>query len=385
MLKNNFKTVSALLSILALTNFGPGQERIALAQEGPVQEVAVKRPQGDNKEGLALMVDGKALCGLESKAEYDKLINMIINKYTSLHLGNKLENYSISPSLSTSPLGGSLKEGLKAEEALNLLVNGGQRQIIYRPEKGQDLASIGEKFSMTQEEIAKLNPGVDLSSLDGKEMNVLEKAPRIKVETRERTSWLEEVPFEVEYREDPSLFKDQTQVYIQGKPGRKRITSIVDKVDGQIVSFHYEEERVLDQPVKGVVLRGTKEKPVQESFINPAQGRLTSKFGPRWGRMHQGIDVANSVGTPIIASSGGRVVQAGWAGTYGNLVIIDHGNGLSTRYAHLSSISVQAGQDLSQGQELGKMGSTGRSTGSHLHFEVRVNGQATNPLNYVNY
>jgi murein DD-endopeptidase MepM/ murein hydrolase activator NlpD len=115
----------------------------------------------------------------------------------------------------------------------------------------------------------------------------------------------------------------------------------------------------------------------------PVQGTITSGYGPRWGRMHEGLDIAGGSGTPIAAARAGTVILAGYSGGYGNLVVVDHGGGLSTAYAHLSSISVSVGQGVGQGTVVGGMGTTGNSTGVHLHFEVRVGGAAVNPLGYL--
>lgn len=123
--------------------------------------------------------------------------------------------------------------------------------------------------------------------------------------------------------------------------------------------------------------------PSSAGLIWPVSGPITSGFGPRWGRMHEGIDIAGSSGTPIGAAATGTVISAGWSGGYGQLVVLDHGGGLSTAYAHLSSIAVTTGQTVPQGSSVGGMGTTGNSTGVHLHFEVRVNGAATNPLGYL--
>jgi murein DD-endopeptidase MepM/ murein hydrolase activator NlpD len=123
--------------------------------------------------------------------------------------------------------------------------------------------------------------------------------------------------------------------------------------------------------------------PSSSGFAWPVSGTLTSPFGPRWGRMHEGLDIAGSSGTPIRASTAGTVILAGWNGGYGNLVVVDHGGGLSTAYAHNSSISVSVGQSVAQGTVLAGMGTTGNSTGVHLHFEIRVNGAAVNPLGYL--
>ena len=117
-------------------------------------------------------------------------------------------------------------------------------------------------------------------------------------------------------------------------------------------------------------------------FIWPVSGTVTSGYGPRWGRMHEGIDISAPSGTAVRAAAGGQVIIAGTMGGYGNIVVIDHGGGLSTAYAHLSSIWVGGGT-VSQGQGIGAVGCTGSCTGPHLHFEVRVNGAAVNPFSYL--
>jgi murein DD-endopeptidase MepM/ murein hydrolase activator NlpD len=123
--------------------------------------------------------------------------------------------------------------------------------------------------------------------------------------------------------------------------------------------------------------------PSAAGFIWPVNGPVVSPFGMRWGRMHAGIDIAVPSGTPIHAAASGRVVYAGWMDGYGNLVAVDHGGGLSTAYAHQSSIGVGVGQTVSQGQTIGYVGCTGHCFGPHLHFEVRVNGSPVDPLGYL--
>jgi len=115
----------------------------------------------------------------------------------------------------------------------------------------------------------------------------------------------------------------------------------------------------------------------------PVSGPVTSGFGPRWGRMHEGIDIAVPTGTPVRAAAAGTVIYAGWLGGYGNLVVIDHGGGLSTAYAHNSGFAASVGQAVAAGQVVAYSGSTGHSSGPHVHFEVRVNGTAVDPLGYL--
>ena len=123
--------------------------------------------------------------------------------------------------------------------------------------------------------------------------------------------------------------------------------------------------------------------PSAAGFIWPVHGVVTSGFGWRWGRMHEGIDIAVGSGTPVVAAAAGTVILAGWMGGYGNLVVVDHGNGIATAYAHNTSIAVAVGQTVGQGQLVAYSGNTGNSTGPHVHFEVRVNGSAVDPFGYL--
>jgi murein DD-endopeptidase MepM/ murein hydrolase activator NlpD len=122
--------------------------------------------------------------------------------------------------------------------------------------------------------------------------------------------------------------------------------------------------------------------PSSHGLIWPCAGPVTSPYGMRWGRLHAGVDIGCGYGTPIHAAASGTVIFAGWMGGYGNFVIIDHGGGMATAYAHQSSIAVGGGT-ISQGQVIGYVGSTGHSFGPHLHFEVRINGSPVDPLGYL--
>lgn len=117
--------------------------------------------------------------------------------------------------------------------------------------------------------------------------------------------------------------------------------------------------------------------------VRPATGRLTSSYGPRWGRMHRGLDIAAGSGAPIYAAAAGTVVSAGWEGGYGRAVRIEHPDGSQTLYAHNSSLLVRRGQRVAAGQQIAREGATGNVTGIHLHFEVRVNGEYVNPRDWL--
>ncbi len=134
---------------------------------------------------------------------------------------------------------------------------------------------------------------------------------------------------------------------------------------------------ILGAPYTGPIKKGS------GSLIWPVNGTFTSPFGQRWGRLHAGIDISASTGTGIRAADGGTVRFAGWMGGYGNYTCIQHTSSMSTCYAHQSSIGVSSGQHVKQGQVIGAVGSTGHSTGPHLHFEVRINGSPVDPMGYL--
>lgn len=129
---------------------------------------------------------------------------------------------------------------------------------------------------------------------------------------------------------------------------------------------------------------GSVERPASASgLIWPTSGPVTSGYGMRWGAMHQGLDIAPPYGTPVYAANSGTVIFAGGQGGYGNLILVDHGGGFVTAYAHLASFAASSGASVGRGTLIGYVGSTGNSTGPHLHFETRVSGSAQNPYNFL--
>lgn len=121
------------------------------------------------------------------------------------------------------------------------------------------------------------------------------------------------------------------------------------------------------------------------SLVKPVSGIVTSRFGARWGSTHTGTDIGAPSGTSIKAVASGTVIFSGWKGTLGKFIVVNHGNGIQSYYAHCSTLLVSKGDTVTAGQLIGKVGSTGRSTGPHLHFEIRVNGAAVNPQSYIGF
>ena len=174
--------------------------------------------------------------------------------------------------------------------------------------------------------------------------------------------------------------------------------SIVEKYETELKEFSTVEKCVADLYVKKVVIpkpsyavaakgvnSSSKKVNLGISLIRPTSGTVTSRFGSRWGSTHKGLDIGAPKGTPIKAAAAGTVTvsQYGYSGGYGNYIIISHGNGIETVYAHCNTLTAKVGQKVSQGEVIATVGNTGRSTGNHLHLEIRVNGVAQNPQNYL--
>jgi len=189
--------------------------------------------------------------------------------------------------------------------------------------------------------------------------------------------------------------QQQREVKNELLASRSSLAGKRSKQKGQLASTR-EQEKVLiaeadalaaqDARIRGQLAAAqsaTDSTPSASGLIWPVNGPVTSPFGYRWGRLHAGIDIGVPYGTPIHAAAAGTVVLAAWTGGYGNYTCIDHGGGLATCYAHQSSYAVSAGAQVSQGQVVGYVGSTGHSFGAHLHFEVRINGNPVDPLGYL--
>ncbi len=193
-------------------------------------------------------------------------------------------------------------------------------------------------------------------------------------------------------KKDRSYEKVQTK----GEKGLETETAVVETVNGKQIAKTVLSKEVLKKPVEKVVLKGTavpvatatsKANAKSAGFIRPMNKGDVKLITAYWGdgRGHRGMDLAGDTGSPIFAAKAGKVIFSGWDGNYGYAVVIDHGNGYKTRYAHNSALCVKKGATVSQGQQIAKLGNTGRSTGPHLHFEILKNDKQINPAPYIGY
>ena len=265
-------------------------------------------------------------------------------------------------------------------------------EVTYTVKKGDCWSVIAQDHNMTSDDLLRLNPGFDIERLQiGDELLISNAVPYLTVKATQMEYYEEDIPYEIEYRDDDTMWEGDTKIISKGEYGRANTSAKVTyegvtEIEREIVS-----QDILQEPVTEIQARGTKERPSWAptgSFRWPVSGgTITSRYGSRniFGgtSFHGGIDIAKSYGTDIVAADGGEVIYAGWMGSFGYLVQIDHQNGFVTYYAHNSSILVSVGDKVYKGQHIAEMGSTGRSTGNHCHFEVRYNGERQNPMNYL--
>ena len=275
-----------------------------------------------------------------------------------------------------------------------------RRMVLYRQTQPQKTVLFNEDSSLwdiatenglTEEELHLLNPqinGLSWNELLGMELDVTPLNPMIIVETEKEKVEITELPYDVEYIDDSTLPKGETVIEQEGQNGQslKRLNIVYE--NGVQSSLSVVEDSQLSEPVKQIVKRGTKviSGVGSGNWIWPTTTRSVT-CGYLCYSGHYAIDIQAYIGQPVYAADGGVVISAGYSNGYGNNILIDHKNGYYTRYAHLNSLNVSAGDSVQGGQTIGEAGNTGNSTGPHLHFEIRPNtgsqpSYAPNPLDF---
>jgi murein DD-endopeptidase MepM/ murein hydrolase activator NlpD len=285
----------------------------------------------------------------------------------------------------------SIKEIETSEAAVKLLVEGKEKIEDYVLKEGDSLWSVAAANDTSVEALQAANPEAKEKTLQiGQVLKLAKAEPMVSVKTVINTVNEEKIPFDTVYEKDSSAYKGQQSVVKAGTEGKKSVTYEIAQVNGVELERKVISETVLAKPVDKIVKTGTKTIVASRGgggsgiLAWPIRGRINSPYGRRSRGYHTGIDIDADKGDPVYSAGAGTVTFASYTGGYGNCVIIDHGDGLSTRYAHLSKISVSVGQSVGRSELIGLAGSTGNSTGPHLHFEVMVNGVCKNPLNYLN-
>ncbi|WP_289356756.1 MULTISPECIES: peptidoglycan DD-metalloendopeptidase family protein [unclassified Paenibacillus] len=360
-------------------------------------------------EGVELNINGKAIGYVNDEATADKVLKQVKAKYTpsASKKGNakevrvlaapmrsekatkavsRLESVSFRERVSTENANISPKQLLTPEEAISKLTTGLTNKLQYIVRDGDTVSSIANKMNVSMEAIYRNNPEIGEERLkEGQVLNLTDSKPLITVKTVEAYSeYLVTEPQKV-IKEDPNMRSGESKVVRKGKQGLKRMSYRLVKDNGKLSHEEWLEQEVVEPAIPEIVVRGTKivRGEGTGSFDWPVNSAtLTSGFGKRWGRMHKGIDMVSS-DRSIMAADEGVVLFAGVKNGYGNCIIVNHRNGYKTLYGHLSKININVGDIVEKGQDIGVMGNTGDSTGTHLHFEIIKNDEVQNPLKYL--
>ena len=276
-----------------------------------------------------------------------------------------------------------------------MLTSNSLEQVDYTVRAGDTFSAIANSNGMRVAELQLLNPDVNIDRLQiGQTLTISKAVPFLSVRTVDNVTYDGPVAFEVKEITDDSMYQGNKKVVTPGVEGWATYNADVTSINGEETERVINSTQVHTEPVTQVVAVGTKPRPktmATGSFQWPIYGKITSGYGNRYifgsTSFHSGIDINGYYGQPIAAADGGKVVYAGtgtgsyWS--YGNYVVIDHENGLQTIYAHCSSLCVSTGERVYKGQVIAKVGSTGRATGNHCHFQVKENGETVNPYNYL--
>ena len=262
----------------------------------------------------------------------------------------------------------------------------------YTVEKGDTFNQIAYSLDMTPADLSALNPDININKIYiGQQLVIQEAVPYLSVYTYENKTYEAVIPSPIEEIPTADLYVGNSKIKEQGEDGLALQNADITYVNGVEVDRVINTSETLVEATTTYTYVGTTPRPKTASngyYLWPTTThRITSPYGYRYifgsYSFHLGVDIGASYGTSIKAADGGKVTHAGWKGSYGYLVIVTHDNGDQTYYAHCSKLLVSYGDKVYQGQTIAKVGSTGNSTGPHLHFEIRKNGKTVNPLDYL--
>ena len=285
----------------------------------------------------------------------------------------------------------SAEDLVTVDEAVSLLTAEQEVQQTYEVQPGDTLSAISMKVDIPMETIVAMNSdymdSVNSTIHVGQTLVITVPEPELAVEWVNREHYNETYEADVQYVDNDEWFTNQQVVLQEPQAGYREIIADIHYSNDTEVSREIVKQDVLMEAVPKIVERGTK---IPPTYIWPLSGgKISSYFGRRRSPTagassnHKGLDIATPLGSAVYASCGGVVTSCGWQGGYGYAVVIRHPDGKSTRYAHLSKILVSVGQSVSQGQTIARSGSTGVSTGPHLHFEIIIGGSQVDPLGYL--
>jgi len=346
-------------------------------------------------KGYSIAVKGQGLFVLGSQAEAEGVLQKVKDTFAQPVEQKTIETVEFDPKVEVVESDIKPEQVNQADKIAEALIKGKVNTINYQIQQGDTLWTIARKNDMRIKELLDDNPSLGEQNLlkIGQKIDIVKVVPYFDVVVKGTQSRNEVIPFTTVYKTDPSISPGQTKTVTQGNDGEKLVSFRFTSRNGSISEKTILSENIKQNPVNQVIAKGPSSTRVAVAssrgsgsvggLVWPLRGPITSGFGRRWGSFHPGLDIDGQTGDTFYAPADGTVVSSGWDGGYGKSIVIDHGNGVQTRYGHASVLLVKAGQRVNRGQAIGLVGSTGYSTGSHLHFEVIVNGTKVNPLNYL--
>jgi murein DD-endopeptidase MepM/ murein hydrolase activator NlpD len=338
--------------------------------------------------GAVFSLNGEELVVLENVQQAEQLIEQLKETFHPNDVADVANvNVVINDNIEIQEKQIGIDQVCSLAEAKKLLLGTQEKIETYTVKEGDNLWTIARQNNMRVADIKMANPDLTTEKIDiGQVLKLTKAQPLINVTTTYEQEVIESIPYSIKTENDSSILRGQSKVKQPGKEGEKQVEYKVVLENGRQVSKEVLQEKVLKEPVEKVVVQGTRLVVASRGSGQlswPLRGSITSSYGKRGREFHTGMDINGNTGDPIRAAESGKVTQAGWVGNYGYMVTIDHGGGLVTRYAHCSKILVSVGDKVDRGATIARVGSTGRSTGSHLHFEVIVNGSFKNPRSYL--
>ncbi len=340
-------------------------------------------------DAAAILADGEPLVYVQCEETARQILAELEAAYTQVAPGEELIDVAFEEDVQIEEQQVPITRLMLAENALALIKNGTEQPQKYEVQEGDSLWLIARRNNLYVDNIMQANQLEHDRLSIGQELIIEKCEPFISVIATIEGEKKVEIPFEtvmVTDRRVSGVMERQS-----GSKGEKLITYAAVKRNGIIAEQEIKEEKIIKAAVNRVVVRGgavTQVASRSGSYSGsgqldwPTYGSISSHFGSRGGT-HTGLDIAARTGTPIRAADSGVVISSGWQGGYGLTVTIDHGNGMVTRYAHCNTTSVSAGQSVARGSTIATVGTTGNTTGPHLHFEVLINGSFRNPINYL--
>lgn len=340
-------------------------------------------------EAAAILVEGEPVVALSdmdsAQAVIDRVKERVQSKVLNQYSTANLLSLDVAEDITVCQQLVEVEQLCNPEQAEEILLFGKQVHMRHVVSRGDTLSGIAASRGIRVSDLTKANPGVVPTRLQiGQVLALSVPEPYIHVAGEYEVSQVETISYKTDYEYDSSMWNWESKTIRAGKNGKKEVTYLIKTVNEQVVDKQVLSSKVISEPVTAIVRKGTKKAAVQGTgqFLYPTNGVLTSGYGWRWGKFHHAIDIGAPAGTSIYAADTGTVTFAGYRSGYGYLVEIDHGNGYTTRYGHCQKLLVSTGQRVTRGQRIATVGSTGNSTGPHLHFEIRYNGASRNPLNY---